>query len=70
MSAAHQVGSATAALGAGLLRTWLGDYQVAFMSSGLLCLIAAGIVIRIGRSSTGTIAPPVLPMELGAPAVS
>jgi len=53
MSAMHQVGSAVAAFGAGVLRTWLGDYQLAFMSSGLLCLVAAGIVIRIRRSSPG-----------------
>ncbi|HEX6511201.1 MAG TPA: MFS transporter [Chloroflexota bacterium] len=51
VSAAHQLGSGFAAFGAGALRTWLGDYQIAFMSSGLLCLFAAGIVIRIGRGA-------------------
>jgi sugar phosphate permease len=66
VTAAHQLGSAFAAFGAGALRTWLGDYQIAFMSSGLLCLIAAGIVIRIGRGS----AAPVLPARpVGAPAL-
>lgn len=44
--AIHQLGAATA-LGAGMARTWLGDHQVAFMTSGLLCLIAAGLVICI-----------------------
>jgi sugar phosphate permease len=48
--AAHQLGAAIAAFGAGALRTWLGDYQVAFMSAGLLCLVACGLVTRIGRS--------------------
>jgi predicted MFS family arabinose efflux permease len=45
--AAHQLGAAIAAFGAGALRTVLGDYQVAFMSAGLLCLIASGLVLRI-----------------------
>ncbi len=48
--AAHQLGAALAAFGAGALHTWLGDYQVAFMSAGLLCLVAAGTVLRIGRA--------------------
>jgi sugar phosphate permease len=45
--ASHQFGAATAAFAAGALRTWLGDYQVTFISAGLLCLIASGLVIRI-----------------------
>lgn len=59
ISAGHQLGSATAAFGAGVLRTWLGDYQVAFMSAGLLCLVAAGLVIRINQPSKdeGELAP-------------
>ena len=40
-----------AANGGGLLTTWLGDYQVTFMSAGLVCLIAAGLVLRIGQAS-------------------
>jgi sugar phosphate permease len=47
--ASHQVGAAFAASGAGILRTWLGDYQVAFISAGLMCMIASGLVIRIRR---------------------
>ncbi len=53
ISASHQLGAATIALMAGVMRSWFGDYQIAFMTSGLLCLIAAGIVIRIGRSEKG-----------------
>jgi MFS family permease len=48
--ASHQMGAAAAAFGAGAVRTWFGDYQLAFMTSGLLCLLAAGLVIRIGRA--------------------
>ena len=36
--------------GAGALRTWFGDYQLAFMTSGALCLLAAGLVVRINRA--------------------
>lgn len=53
IAAAHQLGAATASFGAGVLRTWLGSYQVSFLSAGLLCLVAAGLVIRIGRTSVG-----------------
>ena len=45
--AAHQLGGAVAAWGAGAARTWFGDYQSAFVTSGLLALVAAGLVIRI-----------------------
>ncbi|MFI5283630.1 MAG: MFS transporter [Candidatus Dormibacterales bacterium] len=48
--AAHQLGAASIAFAAGAVRTYFGDYQLAFMSSGLLCLIAAGLVLRIGRA--------------------
>jgi sugar phosphate permease len=47
--AAHQFGAAAAAYAAGAARTWFGNYQTAFMTAGLLCLIASGLVIRIGR---------------------
>ncbi|HEY3117220.1 MAG TPA: MFS transporter, partial [Chloroflexota bacterium] len=49
--ASHQLGAALMAFGAGAIRTWLGDYQAAFMISGTLCLIAAGMASRVGRES-------------------
>ncbi len=49
--AAHQLGAAAVALGAGILRTQLGDYRYAFVSSGLLCLIAAGFALAIARGA-------------------
>lgn len=48
--AAHQLGAAAIAFAAGAVRTFFGDYQLAFMSSGLLCLVAAGLVLRIART--------------------
>ncbi|OUL35271.1 MFS transporter [Nostoc sp. 106C] len=50
--AGHQLGAATAAFGAGALRTWQGTYLQAFIFSGVLCLIAAVLVLRIGQSPT------------------
>lgn len=47
--AAHQVGAATAAYGAGLLRTVTGSYTLAFFSAGALCVIAALVVLPIGK---------------------
>ena len=65
IAAGHQIGAATAAVGAGALRTWLGSYQASFMGAGLLCLIASGLVIRIGQASRG--APlPLPPAEVPA----
>lgn len=63
--ASHQLGSATAAIGAGVLRTSFGTYQGAFMGAGLLCLIAAGLVMRITSPSRG-VTPPLRPAEAGA----
>jgi sugar phosphate permease len=51
--AGHQVGAAGAALAAGAIRTGLGDYLGAFVGAGLLCLAAALIVLRIGRTGAG-----------------
>ena len=47
--AAHQLAAAAAALGAGAIRSWMGDYQRAFLTSGVLCLITAAFVLQIGR---------------------
>jgi sugar phosphate permease len=48
LGAAHQLGGASAALLAGVLRMDLGSYLQAFIISGLLCLIAALMVLFIG----------------------
>jgi len=56
--AAHQLGAASIAFAAGAARTFFGDYQIAFMSSGLLCLFAAGLVLRIARPRPGRVERP------------
>jgi sugar phosphate permease len=51
IATSHQLGAATAAFGAGVIRTYLGDYFNAFMISGFFCLVAAGLVLLIGRKT-------------------
>ena len=51
--AGHQLGAATAALGAGLSRTELATYLPAFMVAGLLCIVAAGLTLRLTPLRTG-----------------
>jgi len=48
MAVSHQLGGAMAAFLAGVLRMDLGTYLQAFMLAGLLCLIAAVMVLFIG----------------------
>ena len=43
----HQIGAAIMAASAGMLRTWLGDYQLAFLSGGVIAMIAAGLALQI-----------------------
>ena len=51
IAAGHQVGAALTALSAGWVRTTLGDYQLAFWSSGALCLLAAILALQVrGRA--------------------
>jgi sugar phosphate permease len=49
--AAHQLGAATAAYGAGLSRATLSTYLPAFYTAGAVCLIAAVLSASIGRTS-------------------
>jgi len=61
--ASHQVGAGLAALGAGVVRTALGDYRLAFVTSGAVCLVAALLALAIGRGSArepAAVAPPKL----------
>ena len=64
--AAHQLGAAMAAFGAGALHTWLGDYQVSFLLAGGLGLLAAGMALRIGHNAHTDF----LPVQQPEPSVS
>jgi sugar phosphate permease len=53
IAAGHQLGAATAAMGAGWIRTTSGDYRAAFWTSGAVCLVAAAMALAVGRGAPG-----------------
>jgi MFS family permease len=55
---AHQLGAATASLGAGIIRTDLGNYLLAFVIAGGFCLLASLMVLGIGRSAARALPVP------------
>jgi len=48
--AGHQIGGATAAFGAAVLRVKLGDYAAAFYISGAMCIITSYFVLQIAKN--------------------
>jgi sugar phosphate permease len=50
IAAAHQLGAATAAYGAGAVRTVTGSYLGAFVGAGGLCVLAAILSLLVGLS--------------------
>ena len=58
--AGHQLGAASAAFGAGYIRTEYSTYLPAFFIAGTLCLVAAVLALTVRKSSPrgiGAIAP-------------
>jgi MFS family permease len=55
--AGHQVGGALAAFGAGAVRSLTGDYFLAFLTSGLACLLASLLVLRVTRPASVVLIP-------------
>jgi len=49
--AGHQIGAASAAFGAGLIRTEYNTYLPAFFAAGALCIIAAALVLMVRKST-------------------
>ena len=56
IGASHQLGASMAAFGAGAIRTELGDYRLAFLIAGVLCLIAGASFLVAGRVMSQQIA--------------
>ena len=52
--ASHMVGAGVAALYAGWVRESLGDYLIAWLTAGSLCLIAAGLCANIPKAPQAT----------------
>jgi hypothetical protein len=66
---AHQLGAAGVASAAGIIRTFTGNYTLAFVGSGLFCLLAARVCLfmrRPGEADTATPLPPDAPLLLPA----
>ncbi len=49
--AGHQIGAASAAFGAGLVRTEYSTYLPAFFFAGALCIVAALLILTVRKSS-------------------
>lgn len=58
---AHQLGAAVVASAAGVIRTVTGGYELAFVGSGLLCLLAAGLCLLMRRAVETETTTPLLP---------
>lgn len=57
IAAGHQLGAGFAALSAGALRTNLGNYTIATITAGVLCIIAAITVLRVQRAPSAGAQP-------------
>jgi hypothetical protein len=49
IAAGHQLGAGITAFAAGTLRSAVGSYDDAFITSGLLCLVGAVLVLSVAR---------------------
>ncbi len=57
IAAGHQLGAGITAYLAGLIRTLTLSYDAAFISSGLLCMLAATVILFVGRGGVSSTAP-------------
>jgi MFS family permease len=57
----HQIGAASAAIGAGLVRTEFSTYLPAFFVAGGLCIVAALLILTVRKSSTSGVLAAALP---------
>ena len=62
----HQIGAAIMASAAGAVRTWMGDYQFAFLSGGVIAMIAAGLALQIKINPKDATLPPASAQPAGA----
>ncbi|MEE2057103.1 MFS transporter [Rhodococcus artemisiae] len=59
--AAHQIGAAAAAFGAGVIRDTFGTYTYAWWGGAAMCVMAASLSILVRRHLTDPAAPPAAP---------
>ncbi|WP_369259000.1 MFS transporter [Geodermatophilus amargosae] len=61
--ASHQIGSALAAFGGGVIRDVTGSYDLAWFGAGALCLVAAALSMSIRRRPVPPETPPAVPTD-------
>ena len=62
----HQIGAAIMASAAGAIRTWMGDYQFAFLAGGVIAMMAAGLALQIKMKPQEATPPRVSAQPAGA----
>jgi sugar phosphate permease len=62
----HQIGAAIMASAAGAIRTWMGDYQFAFLSGGVIAMVAAALALQIKMKPREATPPAVGAQPAGA----
>jgi sugar phosphate permease len=62
----HQIGAAIMASAAGAIRDYVGDYNFAFLSAGVIAMIAAGLALQIKPKPKKEVPPPVTAQPAGA----
>jgi MFS family permease len=62
----HQIGAAIMSSAAGAVRDYVGDYNLAFLSGGLIAMIAAGLALQIKPKPTEATPPPASAQPAGA----
>jgi sugar phosphate permease len=61
----HQIGAAIMSSAAGALRDYIGDYNFAFLSGGVIAMIAAGLALQI-KPQPAEAPPPASAQPAGA----
>jgi MFS family permease len=62
----HQIGAAIMASAAGAVRTYLGDYNIAFFAGGMIAMVAATLALNIKSKPNEAASPPVAAQPAGA----
>jgi sugar phosphate permease len=61
----HQIGAAIMSAAAGGVRDYVGDYNLAFLSGGVIAMIAAGLALQI-KPKPAEVPPPASAQPAGA----
>jgi MFS family permease len=62
----HQIGAAIMASAAAAMRDYLGEYNTAFLTAGVIAMIAAGLALQIRTKPRQAVSPPPSAQPAGA----